>query len=242
MRDIWQYTPTTPKRMKSLSQKNDFLMREMGLARVEMRELEPLTSKSLILRIRDASDSDAWSHFETLYSPIVRSYCRRRGVQEADIDDLVQEVMVSVSKAIRSFEYDPGRGRFRSWFGTIAANKLKTFRARQSARAEFSDSTVVLSDQDVDYGEWESIFCQQILREASKIVRSKVEPLTWACFQATWMENQKALDVGQALGMPIHTVYVNKSRVLKMLDAEVQRLADDFPVFNPSMIHSFDAK
>jgi RNA polymerase sigma-70 factor (ECF subfamily) len=218
--------------MKSLSQKNDFLMRERGLARVEMREPEPLTSKSLILRIRDASDTDSWSQFDTLYSPIVRSYCRRRGVQEADVDDLVQEVMVSVSKAIRSFEYDASKGRFRGWFGTIVANKLKTFRSRQLAGREHLDLSFECTSLDANGAVWDAVFCQQIFHMASKNVRDRVEPMTWSCFKATWMDNEVATDVAKRLGLPIQSVYVNKSRVLQMLENEVRRLADDFPVSN----------
>lgn len=207
-----------------------------------MQEVEPLTSKSLILRIRDVNDSDSWSQFEAIYSPIVRSYCRRRGVQEADIDDLVQEVMVSVCKAIRSFEYDPGQGRFRGWFGTIAINKLKTFRSRQVARPEISDMSPILANLDTDGAEWDSIFCQQVFQQASQRVRSRVEPLTWACFHATWVEHQSAADVASKLGLPIHSVYVNKSRVLKLLESEVQLLADNIPILESSPGRLPDAK
>ena len=44
----------------------------------------------------------------------------------------------------------------------------------------------------------------------------------------TWLNNQPAAEVALILGLPIHTVYVNKSRVLKQLEAEVRALADDF--------------
>ena len=72
---------------------------------------EPVTSSSLLLRIRDPNDSDSWHRFVAIYAPIIRSYCRRRGFQSTDIDDIAQNVLASVSRSIQNFEYDPVKGK-----------------------------------------------------------------------------------------------------------------------------------
>jgi len=198
-----------------------------------MSRYDPLTSPSLILKVRDANDSDSWGTFERLYSPVVRIYCRRRGIQEADVDDLVQDVMASVSNAIRNFEYDPSRGKFRSWFGTITANRVKTFLTKRNNKGHggpLLPETFVLqqiSDRNAD-SDWNEVFCQEVLRSACERVRPNFESATWLSFEMTWLNNQPAAEVALLLGLPIHTVYVNKSRVLKQLEAEVRVLADDF--------------
>ena len=198
-----------------------------------MNRYDPLTSPSLILKVRDANDSDSWETFERVYAPVIRIYCRRRGIQEADVDDLVQDVMASVSNAIRNFDYDPSRGKFRSWFGTITANRVKTFFAKSTNKANggpfFPDSSVLqkLSDRKAD-SEWNEVFCQEVLRSACERVCPNFEKSTWLSFEMTWLNNQPAAEVALILGLPIHTVYVNKSRVLKQLEAEVRALADDF--------------
>ena len=68
------------------------------------------TKPSLLLRIRDAGDSASWNEFAEIYGPVIRSYCRRRGLQPTDADDVVQEILAQVARSIGTFEYEPGAG------------------------------------------------------------------------------------------------------------------------------------
>ena len=52
-----------------------------------------ITRPSLLLRIRDAGDAASWGEFADLYGPIIRSYCRPRGLQDADAVDVGQLVL-----------------------------------------------------------------------------------------------------------------------------------------------------
>jgi RNA polymerase sigma-70 factor (ECF subfamily) len=89
------------------------------------------TRPSLLVRVRNASDADAWRTFVAVYAPVVYRYARRQGLQDADAGDLTQEVMSELSRAIRDFTYQPERGRFRSWLRTIARRKLWQFQRRR---------------------------------------------------------------------------------------------------------------
>ena len=96
----------------------------------------PVTSASLLLRIRDPGDSDSWQQFEAVYAPVIRSYCRRRGFQSIDIDDIAQEVMTAVARNIEKFEYQPSKGKFRSWLATVTANKMRNFANKSTIKKE----------------------------------------------------------------------------------------------------------
>src|SRR5947209_8732296 len=78
----------------------------------------PATRASLLVRLRDHQDHDAWREFVRLYAPLVYRYARRKGLQDADAADLTQEVLRSVSASVGTF--DPGVGPFRSWLFTLA--------------------------------------------------------------------------------------------------------------------------
>src|SRR5437764_15234745 len=91
----------------------------------------PHTRPSLLVRLRDTADHEAWRQLVELYAPLVYRFLRRRGLQDADAADLTQEVLRSVASAIDSFEYDPRRGSFRGWLFTVARNKLHSFLKRQ---------------------------------------------------------------------------------------------------------------
>ena len=186
----------------------------------------------MLLRICNPEDTDAWDEFLDIYTPVVRTYCFQRRLQEADVSDIVQDVMSRIVKRIRDFDYDPAKGKFRAWFGTITANRIKTFINRKSkiekTHGETELSTPVENYLDPD-SDWIAIFSDQVYQTACSRVRPAFENLTWQCFEATWLRNEPVAEVANVLGVPVHSVYFNKSRVLKRLENEVRILAEDVP-------------
>jgi RNA polymerase sigma factor (sigma-70 family) len=90
-----------------------------------------LTQPSLLRAIRNANDRQAWDLFDRTYRPLLLAWCQRSGLQAADSDEVTQSLLQRVSKEIRTFEYDPAKGRFRGWLFTLAKNEIADFRARQ---------------------------------------------------------------------------------------------------------------
>jgi RNA polymerase sigma-70 factor (ECF subfamily) len=74
------------------------------------------------MSLRDPADGRAWAEFVDIYGPLVRRLARRRGLQHADVEDLVQEVFRVVSAALERGAYDPARGSFRGRLFRIARN------------------------------------------------------------------------------------------------------------------------
>lgn len=193
---------------------------------------EQITSPTLISRLRRSDDQEAWSLFQSIYQPLIRKYCIRRGIQEHDIDDLTQEVLSAVSRVIPEFTYQPERGRFRAWLGTITANKVKRFfRKSKNAGGVIVDENEIELEtaQDPDT-EWVSVFSERILEVACDRVRDQVEPKTWQTFECLWSRGMTVTDVSRELGITVGTVYVNKSRVMKRLEEEILILSHDLPV------------
>lgn len=84
----------------------------------------PITQLSLLVRLRDARDREAWERFVDLYAPLVFGFVRKRGLQEADAADLTQDVLRQVAQSAKSLVYDPKRGSFRAWLFTVVRNRL----------------------------------------------------------------------------------------------------------------------
>jgi len=190
----------------------------------------PLTSASLLLQVRDPANHRSWERFQNIYGPIIQAFCRRRGFQEADIDDISQEVLIAVVNSIRSFDYHPESGRFRSWLATVTANKSRNHVRRNQRLHEVSvDWIEMLADRPENDSIWNTLFVERIFAVACDNVRDSFEPNTWRCFELAWVERQPSREVASELGIPVYSVYVNKSRVLKRLEQEFRMLCDDHP-------------
>lgn len=202
--------------------------------------MEQNTSASLLLRIRNAQDVDAWQMFVSIYQPLVERYAIRRGLQYADAADVSQLVLSKVSQAIRGFDYSPERGRFRGWLGTITANEVKTFQARQGRQGPVVDEAHSTPHEPDPL--WNAEFIDHVLAVALDRIRPEFTPATWAAFEAAWVRQEAPGAIATNLGIALHTVYVNKSRVLQRLEKEVLILAEDFPFSDANSRKDHDAR
>jgi RNA polymerase sigma-70 factor (ECF subfamily) len=185
------------------------------------------TRASLLLRIRNAEDQAAWATFVDIYTPLVWTFCRRHGLQDADAADVSQEVMLAVASAIRRFEYDPERGSFRSWMATVTRSKLNNFfLAQQRHPIPVGDSELAQACADTpspnESAEWDRDYRQRVFDWAAARVRPEVEERTWQAFWRTAIEREDGKTVAESLGLSVGAVYVARSRVLARLKEEVQ--------------------
>lgn len=196
-------------------------VREVLESEVEGYETRP----SLISRARNPADHAAWERFVSIYGRLIYGDCRRRGLRDADAEDVTQLVFGRVFRAIRQFEYQPEKGRFRDWLGTIVRNEVNRF-----FRKEAQDRSVPGLDPDAyaepDQG-WNDAFAQHILGVALDECRPHFEIRTWNAFEMTWLQRRSAVEVAKLLDLPVDGVYVAKSRVLKRLAAVVAELSED---------------
>lgn len=193
----------------------------------------PLTRASLLVRIRDGRDHDAWQQFVAVYAPVVYGFARKRGLQDADAADVMQDVLRSVARVAGKLNYDPGRGSFRGWLYTIARNKilnLLTASSRQERGSGDSGVRQKLEEQPAaewdSAASWEEEYERSLAALAMKQVEGEFKPTTWRAFLATAVEGRAGAEVATELGMTVGAVYVARSRVMARLKEEVRRLQE----------------
>src|ERR1051325_10329431 len=98
----------------------------------------PVTRVTLLTRMRDGRDAEAWHEFVQIHGPVVCRFARNRGLQDADAADLMQDVLRSVARNAHRMEYDPKRGTFRGWLYTVTRNKIYNFLNGQKNRPRAS--------------------------------------------------------------------------------------------------------
>ncbi len=191
----------------------------------------PDTQQSLILRLRDRDDAKAWEQFAILYQPVVYRLARAKGMQDADAQELVQETMLAVSKAVDRWTPNPEQGRFRNWLSTIARNLIINYLTRPRHRTtaigdtEAWDQLHAIPSQDyanwLQSYDWE--YRRELFRHVSEIVRHEFHASTWQAFWQTSVDGLPAHAVSQRLGISIGSVYIARSRVM----ARLQRALED---------------
>jgi len=188
----------------------------------------PLTRASLLVQIRDGSNRAAWQEFVNLYGPVIYGFARKRGLQDADAADLMQDVLRSISAAIGRLDYDRNQGTFRGWLFTITRNKILNLFAARRIRPQGSGDTTtnrLLAEQaDANDGSdsWELEYQRRLASMAMDRIKGEFQDSTWRAFWLTAVEGGAAADVSRQIGLSPGAIYVAKSRVLARLKEEVE--------------------
>jgi RNA polymerase sigma factor (sigma-70 family) len=190
------------------------------------------TRNSLLLRLSDQQDIAAWDQFVTIYQPLIFRLARSKGFQEADAQDVVQEVMLAVSKSIHRWEPDPSKGRFRDWLFRIARNLMINFLTRRKHKSlgtvESADEMLAdLPDPSSSLEatqEFDLEYRRGIFLLAADRVRAQVRPSTWEAFRLTAIEDFSIAKAARQLGMKEGAVLVARCRVLARMRLVVAEL------------------
>ena len=178
------------------------------------------TRSTLLMRIREPADAEAWGEFVALYEPLLTSYLRHRGLGPEDQRDVVQEVFARLVKTLPNFKLDRRRGRFRTWLWQVCQSAAGRFgaRKRHQARAEDVWLDRLIESPSPKPGdsdpEWRRMHRSRVLAFALDRVRARSRPTTWACFERHLLQRRPSAQVASELGISANAVDINCSRVL----------------------------
>ena len=189
------------------------------------------TSATLLGRVgKDPGDRVAWEAFVACYGPKIRGWCRQRGLQPADAEDVTQDVLLRLSRALKTFTYDPSR-TFRGWLRSVTQHALSDFASERRRRPGMGsgDDRVrevlgTVQARDELLARLEEQFDREVVAQACATVRSRVEAQTWEAFRLITSEGRSGEEVAAQLGLNVMAVFKAKSRVIRFLREEVKRL------------------
>ena len=190
-----------------------------------------LTRPSLLARIKDTGDRQAWAEFVDIYAPLVYGYVLKQGLQDADAADLTQEVLGAVARSAARLDYDPKRGTFRGYLFRVVRNELIDFGAARKRHRPGSGDTGVkrqLEEQPAptrdEVADWEREYERQLFGLACDQVRRDFQESTWQAFWLTAIQGKAGKHVADVLGMTTAAVYLAKRRVTERLRQQIEFL------------------
>lgn len=191
----------------------------------------PQTRPSLVARLANSGDADAWEEFLSLYQPLILRLAARYGLQDSDARDVCQEVHAAVADDVDGFQPDGKPASFRRWLFTIARHRICKFLGKQrrlklltggsDLHQQLNQVPDVALENDV---ELETEYRRQLLVQVGRRIRREFKPKTWRVFWKVAILEIPPELVAQELKMKIGAVYASKCRVICRLKEELNRL------------------
>ena len=195
------------------------------------------TRASLLARLKDWQDDRSWTEFFDTYWSLIYGVASKAGLSDAEAQDVVQEVFVSVSKNIHDFDYDPARGSFKGWLLTMtrwrilgqfrkrkpedkqAANRSQDDEQKTTFIQRVADPNAIVRDEL-----WEIEWQRTLLEKALTNLKRKLDPLRYQVFDCYVNKEWPAEKVSQSFNVSVDQVYQIKHRVTDALREEVLHL------------------
>ena len=189
------------------------------------------TRQSLLFRAQ-SGESDAWKDLTDLYRPLIIGWLNRQGVPAVDLEDLSQDILLSVVQHLPGFEHSGHRGVFRSWLRTIVCSRTTDYwraigGAPTSGGSGAAAALQQIADPDSDLNrQWDEEHDRYVLGCLLDAVDEEFEPATLRAFRRLALDAASGAEVAEELGMSVAAVYRAKSRVLQRIRQDAEGLID----------------
>lgn len=189
------------------------------------------THASLLQRVAGGGDAGAWREFCQRYESLIRGFAVRRGLPASDCDDILQDVLVSLTQALPGFTYDPAKGKFRSYLKTVVLRAIFKQSRQKRAASPLEDIEELTRAADVDSDVervWDEEWRQHHLQQAMRVIEAEFNAADRTAFQAYAVEGREVRSVAEELSLSPEQVYQAKSRILRRLGQLIeQQVADE---------------
>jgi RNA polymerase sigma factor (sigma-70 family) len=194
--------------------------------------MSEVTSATLLVRLQDNADHEAWNSFYQFYTPMVLGFCLQKGATQQLASEVLQETMVCLMRTLNSFTYKRETGKFRSFLLNLVQARLCDALRRQHRSAELfsgEDPVIALdkfcSEQGpADVSEWEHQWRLGLLRQALERIRLKINEQTYRSFKMYVLDELPAAETALSLGISENVVYQHRNRVQGLLRKEIEFL------------------
>ena len=182
-----------------------------------------VTNQSLLVRAQ-AGQEAAWTQVAELYRPMIQTWLARSSIAAHDLDDLTQDVLVTLVRELPKFVHSGNTGAFRRWLRTITVNRARCFWRANRCRpvvpggSDLGKLIDALEDPASSLSkQWDQEHDQFLLRGLLDELAGEFEPTSLQAFRRLMLDGVAPADVAAQLGITVAGVYTAKSRVFRRL-------------------------
>ena len=193
-----------------------------------------VTRETLLIRLRNQHDEDAWNEFVLTYQKYIIAILQNMQLQGSNQEDILQAVLLKAWEKLPSFEFDRSKGKLRSWLAVFTANTAKSYLRQESRlyKVMQSDQSYKLDNfkvedippeiEEIARKEWEDFITQT----AWENISPKLSENARQCFEKL-MSGFSPSQISVELDIPEGSIYVYKKRVKNKMYCEIIRLQND---------------
>lgn len=192
----------------------------------------PETRDSLLVQVQDPANRDAWDLFARIYRPAIVRIAMARGLQDADAQDLSQQVLMAVASAVGTWEKRDESTRFRHWLSRVTKNAiLNALTRRPKDQAVGGSSIEELLREVADRDQATTAFLENQLRrelylQAAELIKEEFRPDSWQAFELSVTGERTIEQVAGQLGKSVGAIYTARSRIMFRLRETIAQLGD----------------
>jgi RNA polymerase sigma factor (sigma-70 family) len=189
------------------------------------------TRISLIKRAVARDDPIAWDELLVYYGPFINKILLRMGLRNADLDDVRQQICVTLLDGLSSYKRDANGARFRNWLSTVIRNTAINWLKKQNAdrkklhleSIELDELHGRISETDAFVeAEWQRHLMHLALKQLDGVFSDNAFEIF-----AMSLEGSSTEEIAEKMSIRKESVYVLKSRVKARLLQEIKRLRYD---------------
>lgn len=189
------------------------------------------TRPSLLLRIRNRTDVDAWSLFDDIYRPILHRYGRAWGLDFNDAEDVVQHTLSALHQKLDGFSYDPARGRFRSWLRTVVNIRIRNLRRNRERDGQVEnldfEAADLANEDPSDEEVFDQLWLQEHLWSCLHELQAEVDDTTFQIFTRHVFDEVPASELASEFGVSTGNVHTIKWRLTRKIAERMRFLTNE---------------
>ena len=201
---------------------------------------DPLSTSSSLLRgLKDWNNQEIWRRFFETYGGFIFNMASKCGLTPTEAEDVRQDIILSVMKSMKHFEYNRDRGSFKGWLIQLTRwriadqlNKRDFCLDHGRATSPTRDGTATVERcADPAKPEFEKLsdlsYESNLLRSAARNLQPKIDPKHFEIFELVFFKQWPVAKVAAHVGVSVGLVYLTKHRVRNLMKKEVLRLRKD---------------